>query len=244
MRPYFKDATGGPLKKAMEGASPDEIYALGNAFFHGTQAVGSKKGPEIAVALWKTIADDITGPRHVQAKNRLAACYFHGIGVPVDREKAVVWWKHAEKHGSAEAQCAIGECYRRGYGGLPVTKAIALANFQKAAGQGYLPAYLALAEILLEGQDSVSESASHHAIFPGGDSKAARWLAKLEKEFDTFDWRSYADKFVRSADQTLEDIVREKQEDLRKKSAELKRNRALDFKTYVQETLVPVPAVV
>lgn len=233
MRSHFKDATGGLLKQAMEGGSPDEIYALGNDFFHGTQAVGGKKEPEIAVALWKTITADITGPRHVQAQNRLAACYFHGIGVPVDREQAVVWWKHAEKHGSAEAQCAIGECYRRGYGGLPVDKDIALACFRQAAEQGYLPASLALAEILLEGRVSSPESASHHAIFPEDYAEAARWLAKLEENFDTFDWRSYAEKFARSADQTLEDITAEKQEEMRGKIEKLKQHPAMDITPFV-----------
>ena len=71
-------------------------------------------------------------------------CKYHdGIGVPVNKQKAIECWKKAGELGLPEAQFIVGCIYE---GGLDVDQDMAEAEkwFRKAAEQGYEPAIEAL----------------------------------------------------------------------------------------------------
>jgi TPR repeat protein len=46
-----------------------------------------------------------------KAQSRLGSCYKHGMGVPEDINKALMWWRKAAEQGEAVAQYELGVCY-------------------------------------------------------------------------------------------------------------------------------------
>ena len=52
----------------------------------------------------------------VQAQYSLANYYEHGLGVAMDKNEAVKWYRKAADQGDAQAQFNLGVCYRKGEG--------------------------------------------------------------------------------------------------------------------------------
>lgn len=51
-----------------------------------------------------------------EAQFKLGARYYRGRDVPLDYEKAVLWWKKSAESGVPVAQFFLGECYAQGKG--------------------------------------------------------------------------------------------------------------------------------
>jgi TPR repeat protein len=72
---------------------------------------------------------------NIEAQNRLSICYYAGIGVAKDLEKAVFWLRKAAEQGHAEAQSGLGQCYANGEGARK-DHVQAVLWYRKAAEQG------------------------------------------------------------------------------------------------------------
>ena len=81
---------------------------------------------------------------------QLALCYYYGLGIDVDREKARYWLKQAAARNHIKAMYQLAEFYRQQdkYHDLAQAK----EWYQKAAEDDYPPAQLRLAEMYVEGQ--------------------------------------------------------------------------------------------
>jgi len=77
----------------------------------------------------------INGPTSVEEQLDLGYKFFLGEGVPLNQEKAVLWYTKAAEKGSGVAQGLLGICYLFGYGVLKDEKKSGYW-FTKAAEQG------------------------------------------------------------------------------------------------------------
>lgn len=84
------------------------------------------------------------------AQETLAAMYFIGDGVPVDREKQVFWLKKAAAQGSRYAYYRLGHNYEFGYGLAPdIFKAA--EHYEIGSRLNSADAQTALARLLVSG---------------------------------------------------------------------------------------------
>jgi TPR repeat protein len=73
-----------------------------NQLQSGKEAFDRQKWPT-ALKLLQPLADE----GNVQAQNLLGRMYWAGLGVPIDRAKAVQWWKQSADQGNPEGQWVI-----------------------------------------------------------------------------------------------------------------------------------------
>jgi TPR repeat protein len=92
----------------------------------------------------------------------LGLCYFHGVGVPEDKAKAVEWFRKAAEQEDvwklAEAEYQLGYCYSHGYGVLQ-DEAESIKWYRKAAEQGHEEAIELLRKI-----EEENESREHNEV--------------------------------------------------------------------------------
>ena len=65
-----------------------------------------------------------------------ADCYYHGIGVAVDKKRAVELYRLCAQAGDAKAQCKLGYCYQMGEG-VDTDKEQAFKLYTESANQGW-----------------------------------------------------------------------------------------------------------
>lgn len=105
---------------------------------------------EVATQYLKAIEDG-----DPEAQCRLASIYQLGFDCQTglwlykDKAKAVKWYRKAAEQGSADAQTALGNCYRYGEG-VEKNEVEAVTLFRKAAEQGSVDAQVALGKCYCE----------------------------------------------------------------------------------------------
>ncbi len=104
-------------------------------FQEGVQASKIKDYPT-AVNYWSKAAEQ----GHAKSQYALGVCYSDGLGVKVDKQKALSLFQAAAKSGIASAQLDLGICYLNGIG-TKQNDAEAFKWFNKAAKQKYSDAY-------------------------------------------------------------------------------------------------------
>ena len=70
------------------------------------------------------------------AQHNLGDRYYAGVGVEMNKQEAVKWWKKAAENGYAPAQMILGACYEKGGEGVDRDPIIAVKWYAKAADQG------------------------------------------------------------------------------------------------------------
>nr|VFJ46786.1 MAG: Putative peptidoglycan binding domain-containing protein [Candidatus Kentron sp. DK] len=86
-----------------------------------------------------------------ETQNRLGNMYYHGDGVPEDRERAAYWYRKAANQGYAPGQFNLARLYRAGKG-VDQDHALAIHWYRKAAEQGLPIAQFFLGKSYAEGQ--------------------------------------------------------------------------------------------
>lgn len=123
------------------------------------------------------------------AQETLAAMYFIGDGVPVDREKQVFWLKKAAAQGSRYAYYRLGHNYEFGYGLAPdIFKAA--EHYEIGSRLNSADAQTALARLLVSGALGKRDyqashmwqklSGRHGPMFAYRDFQAAKHLTKAQ----------------------------------------------------------------
>ena len=95
---------------------------------------------QMVIPLWHTSA--MMGNASAQAG--LGACYFEGVGVPINYQEAVKWYRRSARQGKAEGQLGLGHCYYTGKG-VPENLQEAMKWFRRSAEQGSANAQLRIA---------------------------------------------------------------------------------------------------
>ena len=93
----------------------------------------------IGAQLWAKAAEQ----GHAGAQYELGNLYFHGDGVPEDKQRAAEWYTKSASQGHVEAQCRLGVMYFSA-DGVPEDKRRAAEWWAKAAAQGHPGAVKAL----------------------------------------------------------------------------------------------------
>ena len=101
-----------------------------------------------------------------EAQLNLGYCYTNGIGVPLDMEEAVKWYRMSAEQGNAEAQLNLGECYANGDGVLQ-DKEEAVKWYRMSGEQGNTLAQWRLGKCYANG-DGVRQD----------KEEAVKWLCK------------------------------------------------------------------
>ncbi len=135
------------LKSAAQSGDPHAQYALAYEYYH-------RKGAYKNSALWAIKA---VGKNHalamkyldtsqldVTALLEIARHYDEGIDVGQDRERAITFYTKASELGSDEADFRLGELYQLDNSGTETSTLKAMAHYQRASKQGYLPANIPL----------------------------------------------------------------------------------------------------
>ena len=87
---------------------------------------------------------------NASAQFYLAYCYSNGLGVEVDNDKAVEWYRRSAEQGNSSSQNNLGVCYSNGRG-VNQDKAKAAEWYRKAAEQGEAYAQCNLADFYKDG---------------------------------------------------------------------------------------------
>lgn len=106
--------------------------------------------------IWQKIG--LGSPNHQYS---LAYRYEYGIDLPIDIERATIWYKKAARGGSSKAECALANCYINGKG-LKKDKNKAFELYKKAANKGNCKALYNLAYCFRYG---VGCSVNHEQAF-------------------------------------------------------------------------------
>ncbi len=117
---------------------------------------------------------------YLPAQVRIGDCYLRGIGVPVDRRRAFLWYAFAAEHMCEEAYYPLGLCYARGVG-TTLSFPLAMKYLRMADALGYEGAGKE-ARRLLEGKRKKKERALHATVCEllyQGKAKEAAPLAEL-----------------------------------------------------------------
>ena len=164
---------------------------------------------------------------HGGSMHTIGAIYESGILVPIDLEKAEMWYKSANKIGIAQSQFRLGEIYSRR--GSTNSRQLAEEYYLKAAAQGYAPAKLALGRSLIKSRNSNKLNGFNYikAAAEDGYIPAYSFLSSLyfkgegtERNFDlAFYWASKAAPYDEPVAQlilgAIYDLGLGKQKDLR-----------------------------
>ena len=106
----------------------------------------------------------------------LGECYYEGIGVEPDLEKAVTCYKRALAHGSMEAADALGTMAVLGEG-IPVDEKAALTYFRTAVKGGYIASLYKLGDCYYYGRGTAQDFGRARDLFEkawdNGDKAAA-----------------------------------------------------------------------
>ena len=106
----------------------------------------------------------------VSVQNYLGWCYENGVGVVMDKAKAVEWYTKAAEQEDADAQSKLGWCYYNG-DGVVMDKAKAVEWYRKAAEQGNAYAQYNLGKRYYNGDGVVMDKA-----------KAVEWFTKAAEQ--------------------------------------------------------------
>lgn len=87
---------------------------------------------------------------NADAQFYLAYCYSNGLGVEVDNDKAIEWYRRSAEQGNSSSQNNLGVCYSNGRG-VNQDKAKAAEWYRKAAEQGEAYAQCNLADFYKDG---------------------------------------------------------------------------------------------
>jgi tetratricopeptide (TPR) repeat protein len=138
------------------------------------QTAGANQSPSLPVPLAET--NDLKN-LEARANNGDASAQFDlgvrcgkGDGVPVDHEKAAVWYRKAAEQGLAKAQAALGRCYAIGEG-VAQDYAEAAKWSRKAAEQGDARGQLNLGFSFANGQG-----------VPQDYAEAVKWYRKAAEQ--------------------------------------------------------------
>lgn len=106
----------------------------------------------------------------------LGECYYEGIGVETDLEKAVTCYKRALAHGSMEAADALGTMAVLGEG-MPVDEKAAFTYFRTAVKGGYIASLYKLGDCYYYGRGTAQDFGRARDLFEkawdNGDKAAA-----------------------------------------------------------------------
>ena len=140
------------------------------------QTAGANQSPSLPVPLAET--NDLKN-LEARANNGDASAQFDlgvrcgkGDGVPVDHEKAAVWYRKAAEQGLAMAQAALGHCYAIGEG-VAQDFDQAVMWFRKAAEQGDA-----------RGQSNLGFSFAKGQGVPQDYAEAVKWSRKAAEQGD------------------------------------------------------------
>jgi TPR repeat protein/S1-C subfamily serine protease len=140
------------------------------------QTAGANQSPSLPVPLAET--NDLKN-LEARANNGDASAQFDlgvrcgkGDGVPVDHEKAAVWYRKAAEQGLAKAQAALGHCYAIGEG-VAQDFDQAVMWFRKAAEQGDA-----------RGQSNLGFSFAKGQGVPQDYAEAVKWSRKAAEQGD------------------------------------------------------------
>lgn len=103
----------------------------------------------------------------VEKQLTLAKHYYMGIGLPADREQALIWLEKAAQQGSAQAQLALGLLFLDGDGSLKADSIRAVQWLEKAAEQGEMQSLDILLELYKNG-----------GLIQANETKFAHWAEK------------------------------------------------------------------
>lgn len=89
----------------------------------------------------------------------LGVKYMNGSCVPVNKRRAVEYYKKSAAQGHLEAQFRLAKCYRDGIG-VDKDEALCVVWLRKAADQGHVEARKILDSLVLQQQTSKTKSAN------------------------------------------------------------------------------------
>ena len=110
---------------------------------------------------------------NTDAQYKLGGCYFNGIGVEKNREKAIEWWTKASEQDddvSRYAEYQLGKCYYEGIG-MERDYSKATEWYEKAAEHGHSEAQYILGEFYFNG-----------TIVKKDEKKAVEWYMKSAEQ--------------------------------------------------------------
>jgi uncharacterized protein len=123
-----------------------------------------------------------------QARERLAALYLNGRGVPKDPDQALALYEAAANSGRTGAQLKLARLLQEGADGIAADPAKAARYFQMAADQGHAGAVYALAQMYADGegvpQDGARAVALYQESVEQGDTRAYVRLGDLYAKGD------------------------------------------------------------
>ena len=158
-----------PLRAEAADGNRNAMFKLGDEYFYGTET--RLPNPTLA-AYWYKKAADAGMP---EAMYNYAVCLERGAGVEKDRFEAYSWMKKAADAGvkMARFQLAMTDLHgipedkERGFAAKPPLPSYAISQLERLAGEHFIPAETALAELLLSQNDA------------GAVEKAVRILNRL-----------------------------------------------------------------
>ena len=158
-----------PLRADAAKGDKIAMFKLGDEYFYGTET--RLPNPTLA-AYWYKKAADAGMP---EAMYNYAVCLERGAGVEKDRFEAYSWMKKAADAGvkMARFQLAMTDLHgipedkERGFAAKPPLPSYAISQLERLAGEHFIPAETALAELLLSQNDA------------GAVEKAVRILNRL-----------------------------------------------------------------
>jgi uncharacterized protein len=133
------------IQSEAERGNPEAQFQLGALYANGR---GVAQNSELAVH-WLLLA---ANAGVVAAETLLAWCYQSGNGLPQSLPEAIHWYMRAAVCGDADAQCALGDLYREGGGGIEQQSDTMLKWYQAAAAQDHPKALYALGTLYEEGR--------------------------------------------------------------------------------------------
>lgn len=136
----------------MQVDMPEVSYSDAIQVYNEAQSL-SKQGDTRAQEIYRRafgmfLAVSLKGD--ASAQFYLAYCYSNGLGVEVDNDKAVEWYRRSAEQGNSSSQNNLGVCYSNGRG-VNQDKAKAAEWYRKAAEQGNAYAQCNLADFYKDG---------------------------------------------------------------------------------------------
>jgi len=160
----------------------------GNAARH-LSAMANATGDKRSTTQWLQQAAKLRDP---EALYNLGYAHFHGVNVPVDKEKAIEFYKQSASLGYPQAQFDLAELMLAH--GKPRENAYGL--YQQAAHSGHTPSQLKLAQYYLE-QGKRSEALHWiHQAEAAGDDNAMYMLGVLTSDSNPAASLSWYEKAV------------------------------------------------
>lgn len=167
------------LEDAASTGDTPALLALGG-FALDTQL--GKAGRDRAVSLIEEAADG----GDINAANLLGGLYSQGRGVPLDAEKAMLYFEMGMVAGNSPAMASIGDIFRGGNGPIAADPQKAMALYAEAATRGNQGAARKIADMYLRGEG-----------VPSSPETAIKMLNDLAAKGDPQAYISLADYYLR-----------------------------------------------